>query len=66
MGTVIFWPKPDLVYFEAKKYSDHFYARIEPTYFDYYQALRVALRNDRLLLVQFTGHGCVSDISALL
>jgi thiol:disulfide interchange protein DsbD len=35
--------------------------RIEPTFFDYNQALKVAKENNRLLLVNFTGHGCVGD-----
>jgi thiol:disulfide interchange protein DsbD len=64
LAIFIYWPKPDLVYFELPKYSDHFHPRIEPTYFDYDQALRVAKKNNRLLLVQFTGHAVVGDRTA--
>lgn len=63
--TFLLWPKPYLKPFGQPKYFDHFYTSLEPTFFDYHQALKVAKANDRLLLVSFTGHGCVSDRSLL-
>lgn len=61
----LLWPKPNLKPFGQPKYFNHFYTSLEPTFFDYHQALKVAKANDRLLLVSFTGHGCVSDRSVL-
>ena len=59
--TFIYWPKPNLKPFGQPKYYDKFNTQLEPTFFDYDQALKVAKDNDRLLLVNFTGHGCVSS-----
>jgi hypothetical protein len=63
--TFLLWPKPNLKPFGQPKYFNHFYTTLEPTFFDYHQALKVAKANDRLLLVSFTGHGCVSDRNVL-
>lgn len=52
----LLWPKPDLKPFGQSKYFNHFYTTLEPTFFDYHQALKVAKANDRLLLVSFKGH----------
>jgi len=41
ISVLIYWPKPDLVYFENPKYMDHFHTRIEPTFFDYELLLRI-------------------------
>jgi hypothetical protein len=66
-GVYLFllWPKPDLKPFGQPTYFKNFHTALEPTFFDYHQALKVAKANNRLLLVSFTGHSCLSDRSLL-
>jgi hypothetical protein len=61
--SFIYLPEPDLKPFDKPKYSDHFHTRMEPTFFDYNEALKVAKKNNRLLFVNFTGRSIGGDRS---
>lgn len=59
------WPKADLKPFGRPKHFSKLPTTLEPTFFDYKQALKVAKANNRMLFVNFTGHGCVGDTRQL-